>query len=207
MLYSRIFLKSVACFRSKRSAVLRWAICLSLFTVFSPQALAQGDRIHQELAEPGYIIPLKNALGEEKFNEAMASGKYRYTGNIKCRLCHREFFLGRKQDPHDHAYKDIVKKGYGDNPECLGCHATGFGVDTGFVDFQQTPRLANVQCEGCHGPGNIHIEMRSAGGFLAGTDRPDLIRKMCLSCHNERWDRSFKDFEEAYNRYKSPIPH
>jgi len=169
---------------------------------------AQPDRIQATLDEPPPPIPLVNTLGRQIFDEAMASGKYQYVGNAKCRLCHREFFIGRKKDLHDFALEKVIGLGHGENPRCLTCHATGYGVDTGFTSMEETPRLANVQCEGCHGPGNVHVKLRDAGGFLAGTDRPDRIHKMCRSCHTERWNRSFheEEFETVYKKYKNPTP-
>lgn len=171
-----------------------------------------GDdaRIGEELKAPLSQIPLKSAMGEAAYNEAMSSGDYKYVGNDKCRLCHRDFFVGRKQDPHDHAMNYILESDNKDNPKCLVCHATGYGVKSGFVSIAQTPRLANVQCEGCHGPGSQHLKIASTkktgGGFLAGTDRPERLKKMCKSCHTDRWNRSYTNFESAYAKYRKALP-
>lgn len=171
---------------------------------------ADNTRIADELKSPMAVVPLKNTLGEAVFNEAIGSGEYRYVGNDKCRLCHRDFFVGRKQDPHDHAMSYITDSEYRENPKCLVCHATGYGVATGFISIAQTPRLANVQCEGCHGPGSNHLKIASikktGGGFLAGTDRPDRLKRMCKSCHTDRWNHSYTDFESAYAKYRKAVP-
>ncbi len=170
---------------------------------------AQDDRIAAELSSPMTEIPLKKALGEKAFNEAINSGDYRYVGNTKCRLCHRKFFLGRKKDPHDFAMNALVSSGHEENPRCLVCHSTGFGVETGFVSIESTPRLSNVQCEGCHGPGNVHIKLIKAkkrGGFLAGTDKPKRLKQMCQNCHTKRWDRSYHDLDKAYDKYRNADP-
>lgn len=168
---------------------------------------AQDQRIDDELGDSSpIVIPLKEALGEVKFNEAINSGEYKYTGNLKCRLCHRDFFKGRKRDPHVHTFKKSIKKKYYNEARCLACHTTGYGVKTGFTSVKKTPKLVNVQCEGCHGPGSKHIENVHDGGFLAGPDRPDLIKKMCHACHNSRWNKSFtdKNFEDVYDAYAAP---
>ncbi len=168
---------------------------------------AQEPRIEEELADTSpVVIPLQQALGEKELKEAMATGKYAYVSNFKCRLCHREFFVGRKQDLHDHTFSKVLQSGHGKNNKCLGCHTTGYGVKGGFKSPIYTPQLANVQCEGCHGPGSEHIRLNAKGGLLAGSDRPEVLERMCMSCHTERWNRSFDDFKKAYNSYKSAKP-
>ena len=170
-------------------------------------AAGEDARVAAQLAEQTQpLVPLRQVLGEEAFNEAMASGKYTYATNFKCRLCHRDFFVGRKQDEHDHAFAKVVQAGHGETAQCLGCHTTGFGIPGGFKSPILTPQLANVQCEGCHGPGSEHIRRNARGGFLAGTDRPEILRQMCLTCHNERWNRAFDDFQQAYDSYKTAKP-
>lgn len=186
-------------------------IAVGLFFFFASAAWsAENSRTNAQLKDAIIQIPLKYALGEAAYNEAMKSGEYRFVGNDKCRLCHRDFFIGRKQDPHDHAMKYITESENNDNPKCIICHSTGYGVDSGYVSMAQTPRLANVQCEGCHGPGSKHLKVAQAkktgGGFLAGEDSPAILKKMCKSCHTERWDRSYTDFESAYAKYKKAVP-
>ncbi|WP_456402726.1 multiheme c-type cytochrome [Hydrogenimonas sp.] len=187
-------------------------VMLPLFAVavLGANAYAKDPRIEEQLNASPPKIPLKYALGEKAFDKAMRSGKYYYVGNTKCRLCHRKFFLGRKKDPHDYAMKSLKEGGYDDNPKCLPCHSTGYGVPNGFKSMKETPRLANVQCEGCHGPGNRHVKIarktKKGGGFLAGADNPKVLERMCKSCHTERWNRSYTDFHTAYKKYKNADP-
>jgi len=65
--------------------------------LFVPQlSMAKDPRIQDELRDPAPTLnPMVKALGNKGYEQAMKSGKYRYTGNAKCRLCHREFFFGR----------------------------------------------------------------------------------------------------------------
>ncbi|MDY0116998.1 MAG: cytochrome c family protein [Sulfurimonadaceae bacterium] len=189
---------------------------ISLFLLANLNA-ENNQRILDELASPTPEIPLKKALGDRAYNDAINSGEYQYMGNSKCRLCHRQFFLGRKKDPHDHAMKSLIATGYEKKSQCLTCHSTGHGTESGFVNMELTPRLSNVQCEGCHGPGNVHVDLAVqslkdkstkfiGGGFLAGQDNPEILKKMCTSCHTKRWNGSYHDFEKAYNSYKQADP-
>ncbi len=197
-------------FKKGLLAVLSLLFALSLSAV-------ENQRIIEERNSPMPEIPLKRAMGSKAYNDAIKSGDYSYVGNSKCRLCHRNFFLGRKNDPHDHAMENLIASGDDKNSRCLMCHSTGHGTPSGFIDMEKTPRLANVQCEGCHGPGNVHVALAkdknkneakrfTGGGFLAGEDNPQILRKMCTSCHTERWDRSYHDFDKAYNSYKKADP-
>ncbi len=180
---------------------------LFLSLLWGSVVLAEDERITAELQDTSAVVtPLEHALGKDVLDEAIASGKYVYIGNLKCRLCHRDFFLGRKGDVHDHAFEKLAKTSHKDNERCLGCHTTGHGVKGGFKSMAKTPRLANVQCEGCHGPGSDHMRKNADGGFLAGTDQPEVLKKMCFACHNERWNRSFSDFDAAYDSYKTAKP-
>lgn len=176
------------------------------FLAFSPALHAEDHRIQEELKAPQTPIPLVSAMGEAEYNAAMATGKYVYAGNAKCRLCHREFFVGRKHDAHDHAMESLMKTPQANNPRCLVCHATGFGMPSGFVSIETTPRLTNVQCEGCHGPGSEHIARRARGGFLAGPDNKERLKKMCRACHTARWDRSFDNLDKTFPKYKRANP-
>ena len=185
---------------------LIYGFLLALLNIGS-MAVAQDARIEAQLKESAPdVIPLQQALGKKVLDEAMATGKYAYAGNFKCRLCHREFFVGRKQDPHDHTLAKVIKAGHAKNSKCLGCHSTGYGVKGGFKSPILTPQLANVQCEGCHGPGSEHIRKNAKGGLLAGSDRPEVLKRMCYACHDARWNRSYHNFQKAYDSYKSAKP-
>lgn len=175
-----------------------------------------SKHILDKLNSPMPNIPLKKALGDKVYNDAIGSGKFRFVSNSKCRPCHKSFFIGRKKDPHDHAMKNIISTKYEKNPRCLTCHSTGYRTKSGFVDMKRTPRLANIQCEGCHGPGNVHIDMVKEklrdkenfieGGFLAGQDNPQVLKKICLSCHTKRWNKQYHDLDREYNSYKKANP-
>lgn len=204
---------------NKRASVYGVSKIFFILSLFFSVSLfgEQNQRIVEELASPITEIPLKSAMGAKAYNDAINSGEYNFVGNSKCRLCHRNFFIGRKNDPHDYTMERLLPTGNEKNPRCLVCHSTGYGIKTGFVDMETTPRLANIQCEGCHGPGNVHIKMAkdrtvneakkfTGGGFLAGGENPQVMRKMCTSCHSQRWSKSYHDLDKAYSDYKKADP-
>jgi hypothetical protein len=179
-------------------------VVVLLYLLPAAEVFSEIDRITSERNSRNTKLNLlKDVVGEEEYEKAMSSKKYRFTGNNKCRLCHRAFFLGRKKDAHAHNFKKLMKHPEDqNNPGCLVCHTTGYGVPGGFSSLSKTPRFKEVQCEGCHGPGSLHAEMDSKGGLLIGQDRPGRMKKACSFCHTKRWNRSFKNLDEAFKAYK-----
>ena len=88
--------------------------------------------------------------------------------------------LGRIAD--DKAF-EALKGAEKADPECLSCHATGYGEP--FSEKTTVKDLRGVQCEACHGPGSEYKSMRvmkdpklaRKNGLL------DITRETCLRCH------------------------
>jgi hypothetical protein len=78
---------------------------------------------------------------------------------------------------------------------CLKCHVTGYGEPGGFTTFEETPEMANVQCEMCHGPGSIYSRMMlKKKGTYRREDYvkqgklilPSAVNNRCVEkCHHE----------------------
>ena len=181
------------------------SVVVLMLLVPAADVFSEIDRVKSERNSKNTKLNLlKDVIGEEEYEKAMSSKKYRFTGNNKCRLCHRAFFLGRKKDAHAHNFKKVMKYPEDlNNPGCLVCHTTGYGVPGGFSSLSKTPRFREVQCEGCHGPGSLHSEMDSKGGLLIGQDRPERMKKACSFCHTKRWNKSFTNLDKAFNAYKN----
>lgn len=75
--------------------------------------------------------------------------------------------------------------------ECLHCHT---GRTEALSDQSQSVRILEptIQCENCHGPGSLHVELRRAGREVVGIDRTivnpthlgrDLKEAICAQCH------------------------
>lgn len=78
-----------------------------------------------------------------------------YTGAKRCASCHFDQYMTWKKSGHAKAF-DMLTEKYQKDPKCLECHTTGYGITTGFKDFDATPALAGITCEVCHGPGSEH---------------------------------------------------
>ncbi len=106
------------------------------------------------------------------------------------------------------AYETATKKGITvspqDSPECLKCHATGFGAHEGrTIDSFSIDE--GVGCESCHGPGSEYAyeaimtdaTASKAAGLVKGG--PEL----CMNCHTDTETKKF-EFAEAWDMIKHP---
>lgn len=101
-----------------------------------------------------------------------------YLGAAKCAECHQPFFESWKTTRHAGAFASLEDAGKGSDPECIICHAVGFGEKGGFFSMEATPELANVQCEECHGLDRGHID------DFSRPMRP-VNETVCLKCHTK----------------------
>jgi len=112
-----------------------------------------------------------------------------------CKACHEGEYRIWEGTKHAHAFQTLMEKHQDYNPDCVGCHTTGFRQNTGYLNAKSTPDLMNVQCEACHGPGKNHPEKVGEGYGRAGPE-------MCLACHTAG---NSPDFDAA--AYRAKIRH
>jgi hypothetical protein len=115
-----------------------------------------------------------------------------YVKAAACKSCHEEAFQVWEGSSHARAFHILEEKHQDYNPECVGCHTTGFRRGTGFLNAKSTADLENVQCESCHGPGSRHPNLIGAG---YGT----VPKEFCVTCHTPE---NSPDFNEAAYRLK-----
>lgn len=160
-----------------------------------------------------------------KGHDHMSEG--RFVGPERCKECHEEQFNSWARTRMANTFQVLLpgkaveqkrmvgldpETDYSHNPDCLTCHTTGYGSVGGFVSFEETPEMAGVTCEACHGHGGIYAnsvmdprdpsfgvsEAREAGLVYPPTET------VCLGCHNSAspfvgMEYQF-DFEERVER-------
>ncbi len=97
-----------------------------------------------------------------------------------------------KESTHAKAYATLVEVGSQYDPECIVCHVVGYDYESGFTTLEKTPKLINVGCEICHGPGSAHNE----NPFENKTKPIEDIVKQCLECHTPEHSGDFAGHEE-----------
>ena len=157
-----------------------------------------------------------------------------YVGVKKCKMCHIKQFkswektsmatsfenlkAGMKADAKKKAGLD-PEKDYTTDANCLVCHTTGYGKPGGFTSIEATPKLINVQCESCHGPGGDFRKVMKDKKFkladvvAAGLILPNEKVNNCMECHgsdspfNETVDAKYKfDIKERLKKTHEHYP-
>jgi hypothetical protein len=128
-----------------------------------------------------------------------------YVGSASCQPCHGKSHADWALSKHAKAFATLEKAGKAEDPACVKCHVTGMGHTGGFVNIKDTPALAGVGCESCHGPGKRHIEAKTKEERLESIFKFDekcptcVVERVCRTCHDEKND---KDFDLARDRKK-----
>lgn len=110
----------------------------------------------------------------------------RFAGSESCAACHTREHEVWRSSAHARAWLTLERAEAGPRygwpvthqPDCVTCHATGYGLVSGFVSPEDTPDLAGVGCEACHGPGAGHAadpRNRRLGRVQDGA---------CIVCHD-----------------------
>ncbi|MHC4120344.1 MAG: multiheme c-type cytochrome [Planctomycetota bacterium] len=139
-----------------------------------------------------------------------------YVGVKKCKSCHfKQWNSWRKtkmaktfevlkpgvRSEEKTKLKFDPNKDYTKDPQCLGCHTSGYGIPGGYVvpadgdaaAKKQAADNAGVTCEGCHGPGSKSIEIQEdikenkrpykwAELRAVGFQKAEV--RSCTPCHN-----------------------
>ena len=136
--------------------------------------------------ERGFQVP-------ESVKEPFRGGSY--VGSEWCAGCHPEPYRIWSESSHAKAFAPLREKKKESDPACLRCHVTGYRFFTGFESEEETPDLASVGCEACHGVGGNHVSNP--------TNRFGRIhRGNCKSCHDKQNSPRFD-----YNTYYKKIAH
>jgi len=139
----------------------------------------------------GYRAQLKERAFD--FAKPDPSGAGRYVGTEACAGCHEVSYGEWLETRHSGAYDELTKTNDEYDPECLVCHTTGYGYESGYRADAPVETLKNVGCEMCHGRGEGHV-VRMKGGM---TDLPDIGKgpikeETCRRCHDEENSTEFE---------------
>ena len=140
---------------------------------------------------------------------AAIADEHPFVGSKNCKKCHIKQYKSWEQTKMASAYESLkpgvdtdFKLAMGKDPEvdytqdaeCVACHVTGYGKEGGFISEAETPELAGVGCEMCHGAGGTYIQdgymtLKNKEYKLSELVAVGLVEKVgeeqCAQCHNE----------------------
>ena len=161
---------------------------VNLGTSFDGPATAMKDLVEKE-----YRDTLKAAGVVEGFpRNPYVSGApgATYVGAATCKVCHPNAYAKWATSKHAQGYASLLKDPRPNtqfDAECVSCHSTGFGYESGWRSEVLTPHLAGNQCENCHGPGSAHSAKPDDKAIIKTiTLTADQADKnlVCLRCHD-----------------------
>jgi hypothetical protein len=124
-----------------------------------------------------------------------------YGSSQGCALCHQHQDAQWRTTDHSHALATLKTAGHDRDPECLGCHMTGFLVPGGTRNIKTAyTYFADVGCEACHGPSVVHMR---APSNHQGTSRK-VATRVCFGCHTPDQSRGTFDPEAALKQVVGP---
>ncbi|MDR2441216.1 MAG: hypothetical protein LBE12_17785 [Planctomycetaceae bacterium] len=166
----------------------------------------------EQLKETGFqglgIKPIPN-------RHTVESGKF--IGSKSCADCHELSFSVWKKSRHAAAWRSLAETSKPPrifDPECIACHVVGWNpveflpYEHGFLGETETPELANVGCEACHGRGENHIKAEQGSDTALQEKYRKIIRlpleantakKVCIQCHDGDNSPHF-DFETYWKK-------
>jgi protein-arginine kinase activator protein McsA len=117
-----------------------------------------------------------------------------YVGSQACLEFHTGIHKNVQATEHAQAFKVLKAGGQDKNSSCLPCHTVGYGLPTGFVSEAQTPQLAGVQCESCHGPAGNHA---ANPDDVAVRPRAEVASTVCGGCHTGSQQPTFEEWSAS----------
>ncbi len=107
-------------------------------------------------------------------------GQAGYVGQKACMECHDDAAGFQAVDMHQQAWKSLEKAKKTQDLDCVSCHVTGFGQPGG-SNLAHLNGFTDVGCEGCHGPGSLHVKAPTRGANSHIIAQPDST--ICATCH------------------------
>jgi len=148
-------------------------------------ATFRGD----QLARAKAIVAEASARADEREPAYVSMGG--------CGGCHNGQVARWVYTGHKDALETLRSRDQHKNPECVGCHTTGFARPGGFaeVNGRDLETFKGVQCEACHGPLSLHPGRHR--------ELPSVTEAVCLECHDEANSPDF-DYATYITRVTCP---
>lgn len=153
-----------------------------------PASVIDSPRMKEWYAE--YNDRVKQAyLKSAEIRKDVESGKRNYVGADACKGCHQSAYTIWSKSQHTKAFDSLALVNKAFDPNCIICHSVGFNKKGGYIDYEATAHLTDVQCESCHGAAREHV---ASNGKMPPEHHQWSIEKICNQCHIQKHSPSFK---------------
>ena len=148
------------------------------------------DDFYHQVATDGQLQTVSYRLfSSEPFEQ---DDKNSYIGSQACRECHQKEFTQWSHSSHATAFNTLRTVGREYYPECVTCHVTGSGYESGYqIGNPDREHLVDVGCETCHGPGKQHVYTP-----LKENIRGQVPEEVCMECHTSEHSPGFDQLVE-----------
>lgn len=126
-------------------------------------------------------------------------GDYIVSASENCGSCHPNQFEHWMESPHSRSFTSLKEKHKEKSPACLACHTTGFGRDDGYLNYNITAGLKNVNCTECHYVSREHLRQPVFSPAVVITE------ETCIRCHDQGNSPNF-DFVAYLSKIRHPKP-
>jgi hypothetical protein len=127
--------------------------------------------------DPAMMEFLNSAAPARPASSASRPADSKWVGSTTCRTCHTDVYAQWAGTSHATAFATLEREGNHARPECVRCHTTAPGESGGFVSYRETPQMAQVGCESCHGSGRAHTQ-------APRTPYGKVETSSCTGCHD-----------------------
>ena len=128
-------------------------------------------------------------LKSAEIRKDVESGKRNYVGADACKKCHLSAYTIWSKSQHAKAFNSLALVNKAFDPGCIVCHSAGFNKEGGYIDYEATAHLTDVQCESCHGAAREHV---ASNGKTPPEHHQWPKEKICNQCHIQKHSPSFK---------------
>ena len=143
------------------------------------------DDFYHQVATDGQLQAVSHRLFSSEPSEQ--DEKNSYIGSQACQECHQKEFTQWSHSSHATAFNTLRTVGREYYPECITCHVTGSGYESGYqIGNPDREHLVDVGCETCHGPGKQHVYTP-----LKENIRGQVPEKVCIECHTPEHSPGF----------------
>ncbi|MDP6593884.1 MAG: LysM peptidoglycan-binding domain-containing protein [Candidatus Marinimicrobia bacterium] len=123
---------------------------------------------------------------------------YLVSSSQQCASCHEGQFDHWAVTGHARSLATLKHDHKEKSPDCLACHTTGFGRSDGYLNYNITGGLKNVNCTECHYTPAEHLSEPAVHTTLSITE------EKCIRCHDQNNSPDFA-FADFMGRSRHPV--